>query len=363
MNVLDIITNRLINQQLVGSRFKTAKELVGWMSAMQAQDYNQAKWAIGVRLPHLTGEQIESAFNNGEILRTHLMRPTWHFVSSDDIYWMLELTSPQIKAALNSRHRELELTETAVRKSQEVLEKALSTNKSMTREELLTELRNEGIQTDLQRASHFMLRAEIDGLICSGVIKEKKQTYALLSERVPKKKTLSKEEALAKLAKRYFSSHGPATLPDFVWWSGLSVANARQGLEMNKTDLNSTTTGSETYWFYNLVVLPKTLTDSVYLLPAFDEFLISYKNRSAVITKADHKKAISDNGIFRPVVLVNGQISGLWKRTLKKDSVLIESDYFRPHNKTEEHLLFSAAKSFGHFAKKNVEIMLTEKPP
>jgi len=363
MNVLNIINNRLINQQLAGTSFNTVKELVGWMGAMQAQDYNQAKWALGVRLPHLKGKEIETAFNQGEILRTHLMRPTWHFVSSDDIYWMLELTSPQIKAALNSRHRELELTETEVRKSQEILEKALSTNKSMAREELINELRNEGIQTDLQRASHFMLRAEIDGLICSGVIKGKKQTYALLSERVPKKKSLSKEEALAKLAKRYFTSHGPATLPDFVWWSNLSVANARQGLEMNKPDLNSTTIALETYWFVNPVDISKTLTDSVYLLPAFDEFLISYKNRSAVITAEDHKKAISDNGIFRPVVLVNGQISGLWKRTFKKDIVMIEIDYFRPHNKTEELLLGNAADSFGLFCEKKAETMLAKKPP
>ena len=363
MNVLDIINNRLVNQQLATTRFNTAKELVGWMGAMQAQDYNQAKWAIGVRLPHLTGEQIESAFNKGEILRTHLMRPTWHFVSANDIYWMLDLTAPQIKAALNSRHRELELTETTVRKSQEAMGKALSTNNSMTRDELLHELRKADIPTDLQQASHFMLRAEIDGVICSGVTKGKKQTYALLSQRVPEKNIMPKEEALAKLAKSYFSSHAPATLPDFVWWSGLPVADARRGLEMNKPDFNSATMGSETYWFANHGTPTQTLPDSVYLLPAFDEFLISYKNRSAVITAEDHKKAISDNGIFKPVVLVNGQISGLWKRTFKKDTAVIDTDYFRPHNKKEEHLLANAADSFGHFLEKKAEIKFTDKPP
>ena len=360
MDVLDIITLRLINQQLAGTRFNTAQELVGWMGAMQAQDYQQAKCAVGVRLPHLTEGQIESSFNQGEIIRTHLMRPTWHFVSSDDIYWMLELTAPQIKAVLKSRHRELELTETVVRKSQEVLEKALAGNQSMTREELLRELQKASIPTDLQRASHFMLRAEIDGIICSGPIKGKKQTYALLSERVPLKKTLSREEALAKLAKSYFSSHAPATLPDFVWWSGLPVADARRALEMNKPGLDSASIGLETYWFADPGTVPQTLPYSVYLLPAFDEFLISYKNRSAVITAEDHKKAISDNGIFRPVVLANGQISGLWKRTLKKDTVGIETQYFRPHNKEEERLMSKAADSLGHFCGKKAEIKFTE---
>lgn len=363
MNQLEITTLRLVNQQLAATTLGTAKELMEWMGAMQAQDYNQALWAIGVRLPHLTGQEIEAAFNRGDFLRTHLMRPTWHFVSSDHIYWMLELTAPQIKRALNSRHRELELTESVVQKSQEVIEKTLIGNHSLTREELVGELRQAGLPTDLQRASHFMLRAEIDGLICSGVLKGKKQTYALLSERVPVKKTLSKDEALAKLAAIYFSSHGPATLADFAWWSGLPVAQARQGLEMNKPQLNSVSVGSDTYWFANSKNHLETLPDSVYLLPAFDEFLISYKNRSAVITVEDHKKAISDNGIFRPVVLVNGQISGLWKRTFKKDTVVIETQHFRPHNRKEEGLMARAADAFGTYSGIKAAIKFSEKPP
>ena len=354
MNLSDISAIRLRNQQLVAPTFKTVKDVVGWMGAMQAQDYNQVKWAIGVRLPNLTENQIETAFNNGEIIRTHLMRPTWHFVSADDIYWMLELTAPQIKSALNSRHKELELTETVVLKSYLVLEKALMDSKSLTREELIDELNKAHIATDNQRASHLMLRAEIEGIICSGAIKGKKQTYALLAERVPVKKTLAKDEALAQLAKRYFFSHGPATLYDFVWWSGLLVSDARKGLEMNKSALISETIGTETFWFANNNILPATPHNSIYLLPAFDEFLISYKNRSAVITIEDHRKAISDNGIFRPVILANGQISGLWKRTIKKDTVIIDTEYFRSHNKTELSLIGKAAETFGHFLEKKV---------
>jgi hypothetical protein len=355
MILSDISNIRLRNQQLAATTFKTAKDLVGWMGAMQAQDYNQAKWAIGVRLPHLTEKLIESAFNNGEIIRTHLMRPTWHFVSADDIYWILELTAPQIKSTTKSRNRDLELTEAVLKRSQEILARALEGNQTMTREELNIYLNHAGIATDLQRLSHIMMEAEINGLICSGGIKEKKQTYALLTERVPVKKTLQKEEALAQLAEKYFLSHGPATLSDFVWWSGLPVAEARKGLEMSKSALISKTIGSETYWFAGNITIPATLPDSIYLLPAFDEFLISYKNRSAVITLEDHRKAISDNGIFRPVVLVNGQISGLWKRTVKKDTIIIEPEYFRPHNKKEKLLIGKAAETFGHFSGKKVQ--------
>ncbi len=354
MNLKDISTLRLINQQLEATTFETVKELVGWMGAIQAQDFNQAKWAIGIRMPHLTEQQIESSFNNGEIIRTHLMRPTWHFVSSDDIYWMLELTAPQIKATTKSRNRDLELNQTVIKKSQEILIKALEGNKSLTREELNIHLNLSGINTEKQRLPHILMEAEIEGIICSGGTQGKKHTYALLAERVPVKKTLPREEALALLAKKYFTSHGPATLPDFVWWSGLPVSDARKALEMNKEAFISKTLGSEIYWFANNISIPATLPNSIYLLPAFDEFLISYKNRTAVITADNHKKAISENGIFRPVILVNGQISGLWKRTIKNDTVIIETEYFRPQNKSEECLISLAAETVGLFSGKKV---------
>ena len=356
MNSSDISTLRLYNQQVAGTKLKTAIELVGWMGAMQAQDFNQAKWAIGARLPHLTEKQIESAFKDGEIIRTHLMRPTWHFVSADDIYWLLELTAKQIKSTTKSRHRDLGLTENELDKSKDVLVKSLEGNRALTREELSDQLNLAGINTYEQRLPHILMDAEIDGIICSGGFRAKKQTYALLNERVPVKKDISTEEALALLAKKYFTSHGPATIADFTWWSGLPVANARKALEMNKSTLISEIFGADTYWFADPINRPSSPPDSVYLMPAFDEYLISYKNRSSAITLENHSKAISNNGIFRPVVVVNGQISGLWKRIIKKDTVLIELDHFRPHNKKEVALIEKAAETFGHFSGMKVEV-------
>jgi len=358
MNLTDISILRLRNQQIASTNFKTVKELVGWMGAMQAQDYNQAKWAIGARLPNLTEEQIEAAFNQGEIIRTHLMRPTWHFVSSDDVYWLLELTAKQIKSTTKSRHRDLGITENDLKKSKEVFVKSLEGNRSLTREELGDQLNQAGINTFEQRLPHILMDAEIDRIICSGVTRGKKQTYALLAERVPEKKTFTKDEALALLGKKYFNSHGPATLADFVWWSGLPITDARKAIEMNKANLISETIGADTYWFSDSVNLPTSSPDSVYLLPAFDEYLISYKDRSASI-KADHNtKAISNNGIFRPVIVVNGQISGLWKRIPKKDTVIIELDHFRPHNNSEKRLIEKAAETFRHFSGKTVDLKI-----
>jgi len=360
MDYHELSTIRLKNQQLTFNKFQTTKQLVEWMGALQAQDYNNAKWAIGIRLPHLTEEQIEASFNEGEFLRTHLMRPTWHFVNAEDIYWMLELTGPQIKSTLNSRHRDLGLTEQNVKESQKVIQKALNSSEhfTMTRDELIKELDHAGIPTDLQRSYHFILRAEIDGIICSGALKGKKQTYALLEKRVPNKKTLPKSEALEKLARRYFLSHGPATLADFIWWSGLPASDARKALESIQTDLISTTIEKDVYWLFNDDFKTVKQKNSCFLLPAFDEFLISYKNRSASITLENHKKAISNNGIFRPIVIINGQISGLWKKKAKKDNIIIETDYFRPHNKSELQLITEATGALGFYSGKKAGIQI-----
>lgn len=356
MNLKDIAHLRLVNQQIAGTTFQNVKDLVGWMGAMQAQDYAMVKWAVGVRLPHSTDQSIEAAINKGEIIRTHLLRPTWHLVSADDIYWLLALTAPRIKASLKTRHRELGLSETVMTKSRTIIENALSGGQHLTREALIAELQKANIATDNNRASHIFSRAELDGVICSGAVKGKKQTYALLEERVPKTSPLAKEEALARLARKYFTSHNPTTLQDFAWWSGLSVSDARQALESVQSDFVSETIDSQPYWFSNASSTPKTGQESVYLLPAFDEFIISYKDRSASLPFENHNKAVSNNGIFWPIIVVNGQVTGTWKRTVKKDTVIVEIKHFNQTNKPTMGLIEKAARQFGNFLGKKTEI-------
>jgi hypothetical protein len=355
MNLTDIANIRLASQQIAASKFKTPKDLVHWMGAMQAQDYAMAKWAIGLRLPGSTNKQVETAIDKGQIIRTHLMRPTWHFIAAEDIYWMLELTAPRIKASLKSRHKELELTEKIFSKATTILEKALAGKKHLTREELMPQFTNAKIATHDNRSSHIMLRAELDGIICSGVTKNNKQTYALIAERVPNKKNFTKDEALATLAKKYFLSHCPATIQDFAWWSGLPLTDARHAMEMIKQDFVTEKIGSQTYWIANSFSIPEK-NKSVYLLPAYDEFIISYKDRSAAFNAENLKRSISNNGLFKPVIVINGEVTGLWKRTFKKDKVIVQTAFFKPHNKASKKIIEKAADAYGQFLEKEIEI-------
>lgn len=326
------------------------------MGAMQAQDHAMSKWAVGIRLPGKNEQAVQQALDKGEILRTHLLRPTWHLVAAEDIYWLLELTAPQILLSMKFNQKQLELTEATIAKSNRVIKQALTPDKHLTRKELVAELNKAKIRTDDYRSGHLFLRAELGGLICSGRMKGKEQTYAFLEKRVPKKKTFNREEALAELALRYFSGHSPATLKDFVWWSGLPVKDARTGIEMAGKSLISVTLQSKTYWLSERYANPKSMENTVHLLPAYDEFVIGYKDRSIVLTEAHQKKAISSNGIFKPLILNKGQAAGIWKRTIKNDTVAMEMEFFHPPSKANRKRIEEAVEAYGKFLEKKVVV-------
>jgi len=355
MTLTDIANLRLWSQQIAASKCKTVKDVIAWMGAMQAQDHSMAKWALGVRCPAATIAKAETALDKGAILRTHLLRPTWHLVSADDIYWMLELSAPYLLAAQKSRNKELELTETIYKKSNRIIEKALSKG-HLLREEILAELQQAKIATDENRSSYLLFRAELDAIICSGKTREGKQTYALLAERVPNRKTLSKEEALATLAERYFTSRGPATLKDFINWSGLSITDAKRALEMIKSRFQQETVNGDTYLFSSAVAKQAIADPAVHLLPGFDEFIIGYKDRTASLPLAHTKTIINVNGIFRPPLIVNGQVKGLWVRTLEDDKVGIAITLFPGSSRPAKKLLDQAAEKIGQFYGKKAEV-------
>src|SRR5438034_1155848 len=238
MTHLNIAHQRLHNQFITQQTFEKAGDVLRWLGAVQAQDYAAAKWALGLRTQNSTDNLIEQAFTDGTILRTHVMRPTWHFVLPADIRWMLALTAPRVLSTIAYYDRTLELDDAVFTQSNAVLAKALQGGKQLTRTELVSVLQQAGIATDnLQRIGHILMHAELDGIICSGARRSKQFTYALLDERAPQAGTLDCEEALAEFARRYFTSHGPATLQDFVWWSGLTVDDARACLEMVTSQL------------------------------------------------------------------------------------------------------------------------------
>lgn len=328
------------------------------MGAIQAQDFLMAKWAIGARLLNSSEKQIEASLDKGEIIRTHLLRPTWHFVAANDVYWMLELTAPRIKPQLKSRQKQLELTDAIFAKSRNILEKALHGKRNLTRGELSALYRNAGIKTNENRLSHLLHHAELDGIICSGPAREKKPTYSLLYERVPARNTFTRDESLAALAERYFTSHGPATIRDFTWWSGLPVSDARKALDFIRSEFVSETINSLQYWFNENHTSHYPDGNYVFLLPAFDEFLIAYADRSAALSLTDNPKTISNNGIFRPFVVINGQVSGLWKRVSLKDKLKMKLTLFRPVTKTIHRLAEEEAQKFAAFSGKEVTVKI-----
>lgn len=328
----EIVKQRLKNQQIISAEPTSPSELVDWMGAMQAQDYEMSKWAMGVRLSHHTEGSIEAALNNGDILRTHVLRPTWHLVSPTNIRWMLELSAPQIEKIVAGYNQRLGLDYSIRHKSNQIIEKALTEQPNLTRNELMQVLENHGIIASDIRAAHIMFHAELTGLVCSGIRKGKQITYALLDKRAPLTQPLHKEEALAKLAKLYFQSHSPATLKDFSWWSGLSVTESRKAIDNIKDQLETWQVDKTVYYVFPSKTY-ETIPKDIVLLPAFDEYMVSYTDRSAALDPRFMKQAISSNGIFTPIIVHHGKVIGTWKRKLKPKFIEIELLPFEPISK------------------------------
>jgi winged helix DNA-binding protein len=357
MTNLDIVRQRLHNQLITQRTFEKPGDVVQWLGAVQAQDYAAATWALGLRMQDVTANDIEQAFAEGAILRTHLMRPTWHFVSPADIRWLLALTAPRVNAVNAYYYRKLELDDALFGRSNAVLAQALQGGKQLTRPELVSVLQRAGIATDdLQRFTHIMMRAELDGIVCSGARRGKQFTYALLDERTPQARTLDRDEALAEFARRYFTGHGPATLHDFVWWSGLTVADARAGLEMVKSQLTHEVIDGQTYWFSISTPPAKDLSHSAYLLPNFDEYIVGYKDRSAIFD-ASHTKKLDPRGnvLFNYTMVLDGRIVGTWKRAMQKGAVIITQHLFTALDPAETCAFTAAANRYGAFLERSVD--------
>ena len=349
MTPLEIARHRLDNQCIASTTFDKPGEVVGWLGAVQAQDYAGAKWALGLRLQGATDDDIEQAFAEGSILRTHLLRPTWHFVTPEDIRWLLALTAPRVHAMNAYYYRKFELDRTVFRRSNAALEKALQGGKQLTREELSGVLQQAGIPADGLRLGYLMMRAELDEIICSGARRGKQFTYSLLDHRAPQAKTLERGEALAELARRYFMSRGPATVQDFAKWSGLTAADARSGLEAVKAQLVQEVVDGQTYWFSTSRPYAKAVSPTAHLLSIYDEYISGYKDRSAIGDAQLAAKLIALGNALNYIIVVNGQIVGTWKRTLRTGAVVIETNIFAPLTKAENRAVAVAARRYGAF--------------
>jgi hypothetical protein len=354
MSIEEILQYRLSNQQLTKTNFSTPHDIVSWLGAVQAQDYGSAKWALSQRLNYLSDEKIEEAFNNGEILRTHVMRPTWHFVAPEDIRWLLKLTAPRVKHLMAHYNQKLGLTDEVFKKSQTVFRKVLNNKKALTREELAGELKQHGIHAKGQMLAHLVMEAELDAVICSGPRRGKQLTYMLLDERVAESKLLSSDESVAELTKRYFTSHGPATIKDFCWWSGLSIIEAKSGIESNKY-IEHEVIDDKIYWFVKST--PHEILNETYLLPNYDEYTIAYTDRDAFFSSEYSKHLdVRGNAVFQHAIVYKGKITGLWKRTLKKNGVILEATFFNKPSKEEHDSFVKATNRYSKFLKLEVTI-------
>ena len=347
---IDIIRQRLVNQRIHGDKHQKPEQVVRSLGAVQAQDYLQSLWAIGLRSKSVTVADVEQAIVDGRIVRTWPMRGTLHFVPPEDAKWMLNLSASRMLAKDGRRLKQLGLDEGIMERCKEIFHDALEGNKRLSRPEMLSLVEGAGIRTDNQRGYHILWYVAQSGLICLGPMRDKQQTFVLLDEWVPDSKNLSREESLTELARRYFAGHGPATIHDFAWWAGLTITDARAGLEATKPRLVSEELDGKEYWMKGDAPADIAYDESsVSLLPGFDEYLIGYRDRSAVLA-VEHAPDVvpGKNGVFRPIIVVGGRVVGTWRRRLKKSTIDLTLSPFTSLGDWQERVV-GVARSYGDF--------------
>jgi hypothetical protein len=325
---MDIARLRLTAQHISQADFTSAKEVVSYMGAMQAQDYPGALWAIALRTPNLTREDVEKAITDRQIVRTWPMRGTLHFVAAEDARWMVNLLAPRTLAATAGRRRQLEIDDDVIAKSHAIISGALSGGKCFTRLKLCQILEDSSIATSGQRGIHILHHLAETGLLCFGPHEGKQPTFVLMDEWLPPTPEKPREVTLGELARRYFISHGPASLRDFAGWANLTMRDAKLGLELANSELAHQETNDSTYW-YSPNATPAA--PATYLLPGFDEYMLGYKDRSAALVLEHTNKIVpGNNGMFLATLVIDGQIVGTWKRIVRAKSQLLTIMPFIP---------------------------------
>ena len=346
---MNIARQRLSNQRLIDRPFTTAADVVRWFGAVQSQDFPNAKWALGLRMRTATNEQVDDAFNRGEFLRTHALRPTWHFIAADDLRWILKLTAPRVQAANAGVYRRYELDDAVFKAARRIITKILAGKQSLTRTEIAQHLTANGMNAIGQRATFIVMHAELSGLICSGPIRNKQHTYMLLDERAPRGEAFEGDAATAELARRYYRSHGPATVHDFAWWSGFTVGQARRAVEMVERELTNVVSDGKTYYFREAVAA-RVRSPVVHLLPNYDEHVVAYRDHGPSLDPRTPDALTGwGNGLTSHVISLNGLVVGGWRRTLDKTGVAMRLSVgvrLKPGERAE---LARAAARYGRF--------------
>lgn len=344
-----IAQQRLRSHGLSGAPFAGVAEVVGWLGAVQSQEYAVAKWSVGQRATGLSDADLDRALADGTILRTHVMRPTWHFVAAADVRWLLALTAPRVHAVNAHYYRRFELDEEVFARSNALLSAALAGGDQLIRAELATVLAGGGIQADALRLGYLLMYAELTAVICSGGLRGKQRTYALFDERVPPAPPRGRDEALADLTGRFFTSHGPATRADYQWWSGLAAADARRGLELAAPQLAELVVDGETFWY--AAAPPPGRPDpspTAHLLQAYDEYVIGYSRTRGALDLAGLGGKVGPDWALHGIIL-DGQFVGGWRRRLTARQLTVEARLLRPLDPVELAAVRDAADRYGGF--------------
>lgn len=354
----DIVRRRLRAQRLIGKPFAKPGEVVAWHLAMQSQDYAGAKWAVGQRCAHASDRSVEAAVAGGEILRTHVLRPTWHFVAPADVRWLLQLTAPRISAQSAPYFRRHGLDAQALRRSRRVLEKQLA-DRRLTREQLAPALAAAGLPTAGEALSYQLLAAELAGVIVSGGRSGKHHLYALLDQIVPAAAKKPRDEALAELALRYLQGHGPALVQDLAWWAGLTIADAKRGVAAAGPALQSAVVDERQYWFAGPARGVLLREPAVHLLPNYDEQLIAYRYRGNAVDAATSARVGRGDGIFDGhFLLIDGKLVGSYRREQSKTRALLTVTHLRALTRAEQRALRVQAERHAAFLELELELSL-----
>ncbi len=349
-----VAERRLGNQKLSRTALRRPEDVVTWLGAVQAQDYPGAKWGVAQRALGLTEVAIDRAFDEGRFLRTHILRPTWHFVPANDIRWMLSLSAPRVHSSSASSYRRLELDGRTLARSHAVFERALRGGVDLTRAELASALRRARIECDGQRLAYVVMHAELEQVITSGPRRGKQFTYMLVDHRAPGAVRMPADAALAELTRRYFTSHGPATVRDYSWWSGLTMGQAREGLALLGSSVEQETIAGLTYWLVPSRASGTATPSSIYLLPNYDEYLIAYRDRGNTQQQLTTANANRGFDIYAHILVADGGFGGTWRRARAGGAEHVSVESSRALTRRHVRDLRAAVKRFGAYLGRDV---------
>ena len=359
MDQRQIARLRLDNQRLSGPPLESIESVVSWLGAVQAQDWAPGKWSVGQRASGLTDASLDAALADGRILRTHILRPTWHVVLPADIRWMQAVTADRVHVFSRHQLKVTGLDAPTLRRAFDLLGTALSGERRLTRPQVQAEFAAAGIVASGPRLAYILMQAELDLLITSGGLAGRQQTYALLDEVAPVYGALAIEgdEALAELTRRYFTSRGPSTVADFTWWSSLTVAEARRGLAMVESELEQMNIDGLDYWSVGFDVSSAAPSPRAHFVQGLDEYFVGYQRTRAAADVAGLglEPAGFVDGFFHAVV-IDGQLVAAVRRVAQKDGVTFETRLLRPLSAGEEGEVMAAAARYAAFLGTQVRV-------